>query len=164
MPEYRPDFVFSISLYLFTLASSVWNILYGDKYSLKGRIMVSYSINAVSMILLPLATYFLEPGVAFAIDMIILAIFGICNGISQACAFGIGGMMPVKYVGAIFVGYGVSDISMNIIRAICLAAIPPKDNDLTNDFYGALAYFSVSMFVLLLCVFLYLIFEKNDFA
>lgn len=102
------------------------------------------------MLALPLITNALKEGAAFAACISILVVFGIFGGIVQSSTFALGGMLPPKYMGAIMLGQGISGIAINVLRAICLLAIPD------NKFLGALIYFIIAALILVLCAVLHI--------
>ena len=74
----------------------------------------------------------------------------------QGGVFGIAGVFPPKYTGAVMVGQGVAGLTVNFLRAICLLILPPNSDlgrDDMNSFYGTIIYFALSGVVLLVgCV------------
>jgi solute carrier family 29 (equilibrative nucleoside transporter), member 1/2/3 len=145
MPEYHPSSVFGFAVNGLLVFTSIWNMVYGHKYSFVSRISGGYIIIAVLMIVLPLVTNALHSGQAFAADIGILTIFGVVGGIVQSSTFALGGILPGKYMGAIMFGNGISGITLNVCRAICLIAIP-------DDIYlGSLIYFVLAALILVVC-------------
>ena len=145
MHEYQPGSVFGFAVNGLLIFTSIGTMIYGNRFSYLNRIAGGYMIIAVLMIVLPLVTNALESGSAFAADISILVIFGVCGGIVQASTFALGGMLPGKYMGAIMFGNGLSGITLNVVRAICLATIP-------NDFFlGSLVYFILAACILVIC-------------
>ena len=71
--------------------------------------------------------------------IVLLVFLGFAIGVMQGSTLNIGGRLPPKYMGAIFLGNGFSAIFINLIRAICLLALP-KD----NEFLSSLVYFIVA--------------------
>jgi hypothetical protein len=103
------------------------------------------------MLALPLITNQLkEEGAAFAACLSILLVFGIFGGVVQSSTYALGGILPPKYMGAIMFGQGLSGITINVLRAICLLAIPD------NKFLGALIYFIITALILVLCAILHI--------
>ncbi len=56
--------------------------------------------------------------------IVLLVFIGFANGVMRASTFDLGGRLPSKYMGAIFLGNGYSAVFINLIRAICLLALP----------------------------------------
>jgi hypothetical protein len=73
-------------------------------------------------------------------------------------------MLPPKYMGAVMLGNGLSGIAINILRAICLAALPPLSDKPENDYYGSLIYFIMAAVILAICSVGYLIFERLEYC
>lgn len=145
MHQYKPSSVFGFAVNGLLIFTSLGTMIYGHRYSFILRISGGYLAIAVLMLILPLVTNALEPGPAFAADLCILVVFGVFGGIVQASTFALGGILPGKYMGAIMLGNGLSGISLNVVRIICLVAIP-------HDFYlGALVYFILAAVILLIC-------------
>ncbi|TNV72798.1 hypothetical protein FGO68_gene5917 [Halteria grandinella] len=158
MPTYQPSSVFGFAVNGLLVFTSVANMIYGHKFSYVLRISGGYLGIASLMVILPLATNALEAGNAFAVDISILTIFGVFGGIVQSSTFALGGMLPGKYMGAIMLGNGLSGISLNICRAITLAAIP-------DDYYmGALIYFILASLILIFCAFAHWKFQQLEFV
>jgi equilibrative nucleoside transporter 1/2/3 len=111
------------------------------------------------MILLPLtAQYFTDPTLGFYLCIMLLLIFGIVSGIVQNTIFGLAGMLPPKYMGAVMLGNGLSGITCNLINCITLAAFP---NDL---FLGSIVYFVIAACMLIVCLFCKLVLRQNEFS
>ena len=71
--------------------------------------------------------------------MVLLVFLGFAIGVMQGSTLNLGARLPSKYMGAIFLGNGYSAIFINLIRAVCLLALP-KD----NEFLSSLVYFIVA--------------------
>lgn len=115
------------------------------------------------MIALPMVTNFLNPDAGFAACIGILVIFGAMGGIVQGSVFGLAGMLPFKYMGAVMFGNGLSGITLNLLRAITLAAFPPKEGS-DNNFKGSLIYFILAAIILVVCVVCMFIFMRLPFV
>lgn len=138
--------------------TSIANMIYGHQFSYVLRISGGYLITAALMLVLPLTTNALEAGSAFAADISILVVFGVIGGVVQSSTFALGGMLPGKYMGAIMLGNGLSGITLNVCRAITLAAIP-------DDYYmGALIYFILAALILVVCAFAHWKFQQLPFV
>lgn len=119
---------------------------------------------AVLMIVLPLATNALNPDAGFAVDILILVVFGLLGGFVQSSTYGIAGMLPPKYMGAVMLGNGLSGIIINVLRAICLAALPTSADHPDNEYYGSLVYFIMAALILVLCSGGYILFERLEYG
>ncbi len=138
---------------------SVVTILYGRFIPLTVRLVGGFLCISILMILLPLAAeYFADPDkTGYALCLVILLIFSIFSGTLQSSVFGLGGMLPFKYMGAIMLGNGLSGISTNILQTICLLALPD------NEFESAMVYFVISAGILVSCAVGALVLSKNKY-
>jgi hypothetical protein len=64
----------------------------------------------------------------------------------SAQVFGLGGILPPKYMGVIMFGNGVSGIMMNVLRLIFVISLP--DSSL---YMQSLIFFSISGVILFAC-------------
>jgi hypothetical protein len=138
-------------------------LLYGHKLSFVLRISGGFLVIAGLMIVFPLVTEYLNPDAGFAACIGVLVVFGAMGGIVQGSVFGLGGMLPGKYMGAIMFGNGLSGITLNVLRAITLAVYPPvKGSD--NNYKGSLIYFILAAIILVICAIGMIIFIRLPFA
>lgn len=72
-------------------------------------------------------------------------------------------MLPFKYMGAVMFGNGLSGITLNLLRAITLAAFPPQPGS-DNNFKGSLIYFILAAIILVICVVCMFIFMRLPFV
>jgi len=142
MHEYHPASVFGFAVNGLVTVTSVLTMVYGSKLSYVTRISGSYLFTAALMVILPFITESLNSGSAFAADMVILTFSGMLGGVIQASSFALGGMLPGKFMGALMFGQGISGISLNLLRAVCLLIIPD------NSYKGALIYFMLAAVIL----------------
>ena len=56
----------------------------------------------------------------------LLFIFGAVNGMCQASVFGLAGILPGEYMGAVMFGNGVSGVATNSLGMLFLAIMPDK--------------------------------------
>lgn len=125
-------------------------MIYGHHLPYKLRMGGGFFVISILMIVLPLVTNSLESDPAWAADLIILVIFGFFGGIVQSSSYGIAGMLPPKYMGAVMFGNGFSGIILNVVRAITIVAFPSTDAN--SNFLGAMVYFVLAAVILLACV------------
>lgn len=72
-------------------------------------------------------------------------------------------MFPGKYMGAVMFGNGISGITLNILRAICLGIFPPEAHS-DNNFKGALIYFILAAIILVFSAVGLIVFMKLPFS
>lgn len=100
-------------------------MIWGYKLSDRFKIQYGFIGLAIIILLLPLLAHFLGSTTAkYYSCFITLFVFGAFNGMVQASVFGLGGVLPGKYMGAIMFGNGISGISMNLLRIIFILTLP----------------------------------------
>ena len=112
------------------------------------KLILGYSVLAVLMVLLPLAAEYLTnpDSTGYYTCLVILLVLGITGGFLQSTVFGMAGMLPPSYMGAVMFGNGISGITCNLINCITLVAFPD------DQFLGSLIYFILAAIMLVLCV------------
>ena len=60
-------------------------------------------------------------------------VFGVFNGMVQGSVFGLAGVLPGKYMGAVMFGNGVSGVGCNLLRLIFVASFPKPAADASED-------------------------------
>eukprot|EP00347_Sterkiella_histriomuscorum_P015986 403354936 len=163
LPGYQPDFVFSLANNGLLTVIQLFIVIQGHKYGYVLRISGGFLVISVLMIGLPLSANFLNPDAGFAACISILVVFGAMGGIVQGSVFGLAGMFPFKYMGAVMFGNGLSGITLNILRAITLAALPPITGS-DNNFKGSLIYFILASVILIICAIGMVFFMKMNFV
>ena len=123
MPGYNPATVYPFAVNGLQLAAQIWVIIVGQKYSFTLRIVSTFMIQALVLILIPLLAN-IGGAVGYWSVFGILFFFGLINGICVASSFSMAGGLPFKYMGAMMLGQGISGISSNIFRAITLIIWP----------------------------------------
>ena len=72
-------------------------------------------------------------------------------------------MLPGKYMGAVMFGNGLSGLTINGVRGICLLIFPPKHGS-NNSFYGAMVYFVLAGIILVICAVGYVMFARLPYV
>lgn len=114
------------------------------------------------MILVPLLAH-LGGGAGFWSVFAVLFIYGFIAGVNSASVFEMTGGLPFKYMGVLMLGFGISGLTSNVLRAISLW-IWPVDGGVENAFIGALVYYLVASIFVVTCGFIQFIMSKNEFA
>jgi hypothetical protein len=76
----------------------------------------------------------------------------------QSSIFGLGGILPGKYMGAIMFGNGLSGIFISLIRGICLLFIP------SHLFLNDLIYFIIAGLCMVMAAFVHIQFQRNEYV
>ena len=141
------------------LITSIWNIIYGQKYSHNVRITIPFLIIAAFMIALPItAEYVPNKNVTFWIILLEICMFYLALGVMQSSIFALGGILPGKYMGAIMMGNGFSAIFISLVRGICLLLIP------TQLFLSVLIYFIIAGLCMVIAAFVHIQFQRNAYV
>ena len=142
--------------------AQILTILFGHKLSYTTKITGGFICIAGIMIALPLVTNYCEPDTGFWICMIIMVFYCFVAGVTTSSVFGLGGMLPQKYMGAVMFGNGIAGIGINLIRAIIIIILPPNEGN--NQFNGTIIYFTIACVILLCAAGAQLLLKKNAFA
>jgi hypothetical protein len=111
------------------------------------------------MIALPItAEYLPDKSVTFWIILLEISLFYLSLGVMQSSIFGLGGILPGKYMGAIMMGNGFSAIFISMLRGICLLLIPNR------LFLSVLIYFIIAALTMVFAAFVHIQFQKNDYV
>lgn len=110
----------------------------------------------------------------FAITLICVAISGFCTAFLQGGVFGLAGLLPPMYMQAVMGGNGLAGVMVSVSSVLSQAiGAPPSSNESECDApmrpydevkWPAFAYFLVSVVVLTLCVFGYIVLVKLPFV
>jgi len=164
MPGYNPATVYPFAVNGLSLAAQIWVIIVGQKYSFTLRIVSTFMISALVLVLIPVLAN-IGGGIGFWSVFTILFFFGIFTGVCQASVFSMAGGLPFKYMGAVMLGQGIAGISSNIFRAITLIIWPTGTTEHPeNAFIGAMVYFLLASVFMIICAFAQFTLKKNEFA
>ena len=159
MKGYNPAFIYPFAVNGFNAMTQVCIIVYGYKLSDKTKIQHGFVGLTVIILLLPiLAHYLATPGAKFISCFAALLVFGAINGMVQAQVFGLGGIMPGQYMGAIMFGNGISGIAMNLLRMVFVIALP--DSSL---YLQAQIFFILAALILAVSAWAYNVLYQNEF-
>ena len=119
---------------------------WGDKCSLSLRIIFSFIVMFICMVLILVDPELISPqSTSWTILVLILCTFGIFNGILQFSLYALAGPMPPRYTLALNKGFGLTGVVICSMRAISLLALPPTGEAGDSSlFYSALLYFALS--------------------
>lgn len=116
-------------------------------------------IASAIILCLPIFSHYIASAGAFWSCFVLLLVFGGFNGILQGTVFGLAGIMPFKYMGAVMLGNGISGVTMNALRAILQVILPGKD----NLFMVALLFFILAAMILWLCAAMYNMLNTSEY-
>ena len=123
MPGYSPATVVVFAVSLLNVSVQIWVIIIGQKYSFNLRIVLSFMIQAIVMVLIPIIAN-IGGKIGYWSWFAILMIFGLISGIGIASVFSLAGGLPPKYMGAVVLGNGITGFVVIVLRAITLELWP----------------------------------------
>ena len=126
MEGYQPAFVFSLAINAMLPFVQAITIVYGNKLSYNVRISGGFILNAGLILILPIITNYSLPSTGFCVCIIVMILFGIVCGVLQSAVYGLAGMLPPRYVGAVMIGNAISGTIMSLLKVIFLIALPSK--------------------------------------
>ena len=119
-----------------------------------------FLISATITVLLPFtANASSDPSTSFWACFGLLFIFGAVNGMAQGSVYGLAGILPGEYTGAVMFGNGISGVATNGLGMLFLAINPGVDNLYSNSLY----FFITSSCVLLVCAYSFTVLQKNEY-
>jgi hypothetical protein len=159
MPGYQPAFIYPFAVNILNATMQLVICIYGPSMPDRIKVQLSFFMQAVVLILLPLVTHYIEnPGTKFYACFALLLVFGGFNGMSQGQVFGLGGLLPQKYLGLIMLGNGMCGVGLNMIRILCVVLLP------SNDLYQqSLIFFILAAVILLICSWMFSVLNRNEF-
>jgi len=164
MQGYSPETVYPFAVNGLLLISQIWVIVYGGKYSFTLRIVSTYFLSAIILVVIPLLAR-MGGAVAFWSVFLVLFVFGIVLGVQQASVFSMAGVLPFRFMGAVMLGNGIAGIACNILRAATLIIWPVGDvTKPNNQFIGALSFFLLAAVFMVVCGMCQFILKKNEYA
>lgn len=109
------------------LATQVWVIIYGGKLSFTVRVASTFMLQGVCVVLIPVLAH-LGGATGFWSVFALLLVFGVIMGLNAGSVYSMAGGLPPKFMGAIFLGMGISGIASNVFRALSLVLWPASEN------------------------------------
>jgi solute carrier family 29 (equilibrative nucleoside transporter), member 1/2/3 len=162
MPGYHPETVYAFAVNGLLLAAQVWVVIVANKYSYTKRLVITFVLMSLTLILVPLVANVGE-GAGFWGCFSVLLGFGLVSGVCQASVFALAAGLPFKYMGAVMLGNGISGIGSNSVRALTLV-IWPADEKEENQFIGALVFCILAACYMVICALAQLYLRKNEYA
>lgn len=159
MPGYQPAFIYPFAVNILNATMQFVICIYGPSMPDRLKVQIAFFMQAVVLILLPFVTHYIEdPGTKFYACFALLLVFGGFNGMSQGQVFGLGGLLPQKYLGLIMLGNGICGVGLNLIRILCVVMLPG------NDLYRqSLIFFILSAVIIFICTWAYSVLNRNQF-
>jgi len=159
MPGFQPAFIYPFAVNGLLAFSQIFMVVYGYKFSDRFKVQYAFFTGTLLILSLPLLAHFLgSASQSFWSCFVVLLAFGIVNGVVQAQVFGLAGILPGKYIGAVMFGNGLSGIGANLLRLIFVIALPSD-----TLYLQAQIHFILSGLTLFMSGYAYNILIKNEY-
>ena len=162
--KYDPSITFPFFNYAFNILFQLLLIWKKQIISYRTELMIGIIGSIISLVLLPLIVIFFEKDslIGFIITGGIILILGLVDAFCSSGFFGLTSFFPQKMITCLSTGQGISGILMNIISFIVISSVNSGDND-KNAKLGAIIFFSISGFILLITLFTLLLAYKTEY-
>ena len=137
-------------------------IVWGENITFKQRLIPGFFASAALFMTIPFLTHMGGDSAYYSV-FVVLIVFGLCNGTTQGTVFSLAAKFPGSEMAMVMLGNGVAGLGSNLLRGISLE-VWPSNNNPNNLFYGALFNFSFAFVFLVLCGFIIIAMDKNDYA
>jgi len=162
--KYDPSITFPFFNYALNILFQLLLIWKKQIISYKTELMIGIIGSIISLVILPLIVIFFEKDslIGFIITGGIILILGLVDAFCSSGFFGLTSFFPKKMIICFSTGQGISGILMNIISYIVISCFNTGDND-KNEKLGAIIFFSISGFILLITLFTLLLAYKTEY-
>eukprot|EP01126_Amoeba_proteus_P002007 TRINITY_DN1062_c0_g1_i9.p1 TRINITY_DN1062_c0_g1~~TRINITY_DN1062_c0_g1_i9.p1 ORF type:complete len:414 (-),score=70.76 TRINITY_DN1062_c0_g1_i9:237-1478(-) len=147
-------FVFwmAIPFNLINIITIAFLTVYGNKYSVSGRLFASFFVEFFMVFLIPFVNY--SPwnlGGQITLSLIIVSICGVCTSTLLGTGFGVVAKLPPEYTTALMAGQGVAGLIAGLLQLIMDFAVFGQDPRSAEIVTEGLIYFSVASLIILFC-------------
>ena len=149
--KYDPSTSFAFCNFALNIAFQLIMIWKKQILPYKIQLIIGLIASIFSLLSLPIVVVNFEKNslTGFILSAAIILIQGLVNALCMSGFFGLTSFFPREMIISLSTGQGISGILMNIIGYIVLASVNTGDDD-NNAKLGAIIYFSISGFILLL--------------
>ena len=149
--KYDPSTSFAFCNFALNIAFQLIMIWKKQILPYKIQLIIGLIASIFSLLSLPIVVVNFEKDslTGFILSAAIILIQGLVNALCMSGFFGLTSFFPREMIISLSTGQGISGILMNIIGYIVLASVNTGDDD-NNAKLGAIIYFSISGFILLL--------------
>ena len=166
--HYQGDYDPSTSFSFFNFALNIvfQFIMIWKKQLLPYKIQLIFGLIAsvITLIMLPIEVVSFEKNseTGFGLTAGIILFQGLVNAFCCSGFYGLTSFFPMEMIISLSTGQGISGILMNVIGYIVLASVNTGDEDKDNK-YGAIIFFSISSFILLVTLIILLFAFKTEY-
>jgi len=162
--KYDPSTSFAFFNFALNIVFQFIMICRKQLLSYKTQLIFGLIASIFSIVVLPLVVTSFEKDSlnGFIFTAIIILFQGLVNAFCCSGFFGLTSFFPMEMIISLSSGQGISGILMNVIGFIVIASV--NTDDIDNDAkYGAIIFFSISGFILFLCLIILLLAFQTDY-
>ena len=162
--DYDPSTSFSFCNFALNILFQLIMIWKKQLLSYKIQLIFGLIASIISLVVLPLVVISFEKNslTGFILSAGIVLIQGLVNAFCSSGFFGLASFFPREMIISLSTGQGISGILMNIIGYIVLMAVNTGNED-DDAKLGAIIFFSISGFILLLALIALLLAFKTEY-
>lgn len=147
---FNPSFILPICNFIPSPIIQPLTVYKGHLISFNKRIVVGFAIIGGILALIPIVAGAIPGAAGFGLLCGLILMMGVVSAGVQTSVFGMAGMMPDEYTGAVMIGNALAGLILNIARIICLATFPPTSSGML---IGTTVYFAIAGGTLVVCCF-----------
>ena len=164
LEKYDPSTAYSFCNFALNILFQLVLIWKKQFISYKLELILGLIFSIISLVFLPIVVISFEKNslTGFILSAGLVLIQGLINALCTSGFFGLTSFFPMKMIISLSTGQGLSGILMNIIGYMVLASINTGVRD-DDEKLGAIIYFSISGFILLITLVILIISFKTDY-
>eukprot|EP01128_Nolandella_sp_AFSM9_P004185 TRINITY_DN1838_c0_g1_i1.p1 TRINITY_DN1838_c0_g1~~TRINITY_DN1838_c0_g1_i1.p1 ORF type:complete len:426 (-),score=82.04 TRINITY_DN1838_c0_g1_i1:50-1300(-) len=150
------DFVFQmpIAYNVSNLATLFLLNFYGNRVSVRTKLLTGFFLGFAMLILVPVINYFDLPELLrYIVCMFATFVSGFTTAVLMGTGFGLVASLPPSYTTALMIGQGIGGVIIGAFQLLLDSAIFPKATTLQLQWEGIIMFCTASV-VMLLCTFL----------
>ena len=160
IPKLKPNVYFPFLNFFLNIIFQFILLFKKKLMTYKKQLLISTTINAISLIILPISVINLgkDSNINITITIIMILLQGLLNAITQNSFFGLVSYFPIDIIVSMSTGQGIAGILMNFIQYLVLffiGDIDIKNTEQQNDNIikkGGIVFFSISVIIILICL------------
>ena len=162
--DYDPSTSYAFFNFFFNIIFQLIMIWKKQLFSYKVQLIFGLIASIISLVILPLVVISFEKNslIGFIVTGGIILIQGLINAFCSSGFFGLTSFFPKEMIISLSIGQGISGILMNVIGYIVLVSVDTGNPDDDAEL-GAIIYFSISGFILLVAFIALLLAFKTEY-
>lgn len=149
--NYNPGVSFSFLNFSLNILFQFLLLYKKNIFPVKFQLIFGLIASIISLIILPIIviSFSVNSLTGFIITAVLILFQGFVNALCCSGFFGLASFFPLEMIIALCSGQGISGIMMNVIQYIILLSVK-TGNEYKDAKYGAIIFFSISGFILLI--------------